>query len=115
MIDRIPKKTLATRARHQIYVQRRVQVADGEGGFADGWVNTTASPIWAEVSPIQAKQRLEYRTVGVDATHLVRLDGLLEVSERNRITFDGRFFEVLTVENLQERDVEKVITCLEVR
>lgn len=115
MIDRIPKKSLATRSRHQIYVQHRVQVQDTEGGFRDGWANTTAAPIWAEITPIQARQRLQYKTVGVDATHLVRMDGLISVTEQNRIVYGTRTFEVLTVEDLQERAVEQVITCLERR
>jgi head-tail adaptor len=115
MIERQPKKSAATRRRHQIYVQRKLSVADGEGGFADGWMNTTSSPIWAEVSPIQARQVMDYKSVGVDATHLVRIDGLNEASEHNRITFGSRIFEILTVENIQERNVEKVIACKEVR
>jgi SPP1 family predicted phage head-tail adaptor len=115
MIDRRSKKSLATRARHQVNIQSRVQVPDNEGGFVDGWTNTTSSPVWAEIAPIQARQRLDYKTIGVDATHLIRIDGLLEITEQHRIVFGDRNFEVLTVENLQEADNEKVVTCLERR
>jgi len=115
MIERQSKKSLSSRARHQITVQRRLSVADGEGGFTDGWADVAWSPIWAEVAPIQARQQLQYKSVGVDATHLVRVDGLIDITESNRIVFDGRVFEILTVENLQEADFEKVITCLERR
>ncbi len=115
MIERTHKKTLATRARHQVYIQARTVVRDEEGGFRDGWANTTSTPIWAEIAPIQARQQAEYKSINVDATHLVRIDGLLQVAEKDRVTFGGRIFEVLTVENLQERNVEKVLTCLERR
>jgi head-tail adaptor len=115
MIDRRGKKTLATTSRHQAFIQARTQVADGEGGYSDGWANTTATAIWMDIAPIQARQRTDYKTICVDATHLIKIDGLIEISEKNRILFGTRIFEVLTVENLQEANFLKVVTCLERR
>jgi SPP1 family predicted phage head-tail adaptor len=112
-MNRESKKTLTTRKRHGIYVQTKTSVDDCEGGFIDTW--TSGSLIWAEVSPMQAKQVFQYKSISVDATHLIRVDGYVEVPENSRILFDGRYFEVLVVENIQELDFEKVITCKEMR
>ena len=109
------KKTLSTRARHKVCIQYKTTVPDGEGGFDAGWTNASYDPVWADVSPLMAKQVHEYKTIGVDATHLIRIAGAISISEEDRIQFGSRTFEVLTVEDLQERGIEKVCTCLERR
>jgi len=111
--DRRGKKSAATRMRHRIWVQVKQETSDGEGGYTTAWQNYRE--IWAEVLPITAKQRMEYLSMDVEATHLIRCRGLIDVPETYRIMFGTREFEVLTVENLQERDVENVITCKERR
>lgn len=37
------------------------------------------------------------------------------VNESDRVSFDGRFFEILTIEDVQERHFEKWLTCKERR
>jgi SPP1 family predicted phage head-tail adaptor len=111
--NRISRKSYATRKRHPIYIQTKTQVPDGEGGFTDGY--TSGSLVWADVTPMRAKQVFEYRGIQVEATHLLTVDGYVTVPETARILFDGRYFEILYSENLQERSFEKVITCREVR
>jgi len=113
MIDRENKKTLASRLRHRVYIQTSTTTADGEGGHSQAWVDDRA--VWASVDPIQARQRQEYASVSVEATHLVRVRGDQTVSEENRIRFGTRYLEILTVENIQERGIVKVITCRELR
>jgi len=115
MMDRQPRKTLRTAARHLVWVETPTRVSDGEGGMSEQWAARTGAQVWASISPIQARNQTQYKTVGVDATHLVRVDGYVEVEEKDRIRFGTRHLEVLTVENLQERSFEKVCTCLERR
>lgn len=112
--DRQPRKSQASQAQHYVYVQTRVSTADGEGGFSEQWTSG-ASAIPAAISPIQARQLFEYRSVNVDATHLIKVRGHTTVTEKDRILYGTRVFEILTVENIQERDFIKVITCKEVR
>lgn len=115
MLVRREQKTLSSRATHQVTIQTRAQIPDGEGGFSDGWLNRNSQPVWSEIEPMQAKQSFEYRTIGVDATHFIKVDGLIEVEEQDRILYGDRIFEILTIENLKERNAEKFITCLERR
>lgn len=112
-MDRQLKKTLASRSMHPIWIQERQQTDDGQGGVVDSWINV--KQIWAEVSPMQARQVFQYKSVQVDATHLIRIRGLEDLDEKKRLSHNDRIFEILTIENLQERDFEKVITCLERR
>lgn len=113
MLDRQSKKSLSTRLRHRLYVQTVTTTSDGEGGHSQSWADDRA--VWASIDPIQARQRSEYESISVEATHLIRIRGEQSVSEENRIRFGTRTFEILTVENIQERGVVKVITCKELR
>lgn len=112
-MERQSKKSLSTRKRYPIWIQEKQTVPNGEGGFAESWIDK--NQVWAAVDPIQARQVFQYRSIDVEATHLIRVDGYTEILEQNRIKFGDRFFEILTIENIQEADFEKVITCKEVR
>jgi SPP1 family predicted phage head-tail adaptor len=116
MFNRVPKKKRPTHYRHRVYVQRKVITRDSIGGIDTSWRNTTDAPVWASVTPIKASQREEYRTINVDATHYIRMSARIGVIEdTDRINFDGRRFEILTIEDMQERGIEYFITCKEDR
>ena len=112
--NREGKKTLATELRHFIYIQTLTRTTDGEGGFTQSW--TTGDMVPAAVSPIQARQQFENKSVGVDATHLIRIRGQVSLDEKtNRFLFGERTIEILTIEDIQERGIVKVVTCKELR
>ena len=113
MLEREGKKTLASELVHRITIQTKVETADGEGGFSDVWVDS--STVWAAVLPIRATQRAQYASVSVEATHIVKVRGDVSVSETQRIKFNNRYLDILTVENIQEKGVLKVVTCNEKR
>jgi SPP1 family predicted phage head-tail adaptor len=110
-MDRQGKKSLATEARHRITLQQKQSTTDGEGGFDGNW--TDVKTVWASISPIKAIQQFMYKSVNMDGTHLIRVRGLEVVAGWNRVKFGTRVFEILTVENIQERNFEKVLTCKE--
>jgi SPP1 family predicted phage head-tail adaptor len=115
-MDRQGKKTLATEARHRIILQSRQSTTDGEGGYDGEWADVVT--IWAAIAPLQARQQYMYKSINVDATHLIKVRGLSiasETAEFYRVKFGTRIFEILTVENIQERNFEKVLTCKERR
>lgn len=107
------KKSIATEARHYCAVQRLVQTTDGEGGFTNVW--STVGNIWASVKPIRAVQVFEMKSINVDATHHITTRGYGDITEKDRILFKSRYLEVLTIENIDERDFELFVTCKEVR
>jgi SPP1 family predicted phage head-tail adaptor len=113
VIQREGKKTLSTELKKRVQIQTKASVSDGEGGFTDTY--TTSATVWAGISPIRATQQAEYKSINVDATHLVKLRGAVYVNELDRIVYGARIFEILTIENIQERGVLKLCTCLERR
>ncbi len=110
--DRIRKDhAFSSELRHQITLKTSASTTDGEGGFVDGW--TTVGTTWASVSPITAKQRDYYNSLSTEITHLIKIRGDVTCLDTYQITFDSRIFEVLTVENIQERDIVKIVFCKE--
>ena len=111
--ERIGRKTLSTEARHRVTIQQKTLAGTGAAGFVETWADST--DVWAGISPIQAWQKAQYASIGVDTTHLIRISGLVEIAEHDRIAWGSRVFEVLTVEDIQERGIVKVVTCKERR
>jgi len=110
--DRIRKNSaFSSELRHQIELQLSSTSRDGEGGFYDGWV--TVNTVWASVNPISAKQRTYYNSISTEITHVIKIRGEVECLETYQVKFGDRLFEILTVENIQENDVQKILVCKE--
>lgn len=112
--ERQGRKTLATECRHYVDIQRLTKTADGEGGFTETWgtIYTCAAAIY----PIRAEQLFEYRSINVEATHIIKIRGKIDIlNEVDRIYWGvkEKIYEILTIENIQEQDWVKVITCKE--
>jgi SPP1 family predicted phage head-tail adaptor len=77
MIDRQVKKTLASEFKHRVTIQELTITPDGEGGFSESWNDT--SVVYAAVYPMSAKQLMEYKTIGVEATHIIKIRGDVDI------------------------------------
>ena len=113
MMDRKGRKSLATELRHYITVQYLSKLSDDEGGYTESWHNKPN--IAAAIYPIKAEQVAEYRSINVEATHIIKIRGKIDLTEVDRIYWNvkDKIFEILTIENIQEQDWLKVITCKE--
>lgn len=110
--DRIRENhALSSDLRHRIELQLSSTSRDGEGGFYDGWVTVTTT--WASISPISAKQRDYYLAISAEVTHLIKIRGNVSCDSTHQVKFGERIFEILTVENIQERDTLKILVCKE--
>jgi SPP1 family predicted phage head-tail adaptor len=107
------EKSLATRARHYLTLQRKTETSDGEGGFTESWADQLY--FFGSLDPLKAWQQYNNASVGVDTTHIVATRGLIDVKEHDRVKLGSRIFEVQTVENIEERGFVQVITCKERR
>lgn len=107
------RKSLATELRHYITIQYLSKLSDGEGGYVESW--HSRSNIAAAIYPIRAEQLFEYRSINVQATHIIKIRGKIDLTEVDRIYWNvkEKIFEILTIENIQEQDWVKVITCKE--
>ena len=112
-MKRTSKKSTASQLKHVITIKERVKEPDGEAGFNTTW--KSVKQVFAAIYPIKAVQQTDMKSVGVDATHHIKVRGHTVISENNRIFFGTREFEILFIENLQETNFLKLITCKERR
>jgi len=114
-LRRRPKRSLSTESRAYGYIQENTPVSDGEGGSVDSWVNINTNAHSMALISVSAQQVIEYKTVNVEASHLIKIRGEIVVSELNRIVIGSRIFEILDIEDIQERGIVNWIECKERR
>lgn len=112
-MKRFSKKSPATYLKHQITIKTKVKVSDGEGGYEKTF--KIISTAYASVDPLKAEKKAELKSINVDASHLIKVRGYTTLNENDIIYFGNREFEILTIENIQERDFLKFVYCNERR
>lgn len=81
------KKTQQTNARNLITIRYRTMVPDGEGGHIESWFDRRY--VWAEIAPFWAKQRFEYKSINVHATHHIKILGKLDFQTNTKRVNDS--------------------------
>ncbi len=109
-------KSLASETSAYGFLQEPRHIDDGRGGVATVYDDTTVTPIPLGIVQMSARQQFELKTINVDATHVIKIR-YADVKEkwRIRIRNTSRSFEVLTVEDIQDRGIVKWVTCRERR
>lgn len=112
MFERIlTKKTLATEANKRIAVYRRTITINRDGSQKENWQKN--GEFWAAIYPMWAKKRFEFKSLGVEATHYIKIPGKIDLLTTDIIVFDNREFEILTIENIKEKDEFLFLICKE--
>jgi SPP1 family predicted phage head-tail adaptor len=79
----------------RITLQYATRTPDGMGGFTAVWVD--ASTVWAAIWPVSASETIGAAQTGMTITHRVRMryrDGLLASW---RISWSGRYFNIVSI------------------
>jgi len=105
-------KTNATERKHRITVIRTTRTNDR--GVVKA-VNDEIGTYWASVKNLTEASRIMYQTSNVRATHVVSMDGRVDVQEADKLKLGARIFEILTIKQVDETDKEKVIITEEIR
>ena len=103
----------------RIELQSRSSSADSFGQPSNTW--TTYKKTWAEVMPL-AGNKIMFSTRETsyaaqyqqDITHQVRIRYNSSVTVDDRVYYDSRILEIVSVVNVGERDREMLLICREV-
>jgi SPP1 family predicted phage head-tail adaptor len=76
-IKRQGEKTLASEFKHRVWIQELSIADDGEGGFVETW--TDKELVYASISPISAQQKMSLASIGIDATHIIKIRGNVDI------------------------------------
>jgi len=92
-----------SKARNRITIQSPSDSGDSYGGRTASF--STQSTVWAQITPVSSREMFGQGAIQSKVTHkiLIRYQAALKdvkTSSDYRISFDGRFFGVLGIRNL---------------
>ena len=98
--------------RHRVEVQRYATSYDPEGEPIQEW--QLLAKAWAAIEPLKGEEYLAAMSTQARVSHKVTMRPLAAtISPADRIIYNGRILEIESVLNLEERDRELVLMCVE--
>jgi len=89
--------------RNRITIQKPDDAASGWGGAT---TYSTYATVWASIKPITGKETLALRQDVGEVTHLVTCRYLANVTPSMRISFQGKYYDILFVKDIDTRHHE---------
>jgi SPP1 family predicted phage head-tail adaptor len=71
--------------------------------------------VWAKVEHVSGTERENQEMVSATGKYEIKIRYNSNVSEKDRVLFGTRTFEINEINNYQERDIYQVLTCTEVK
>lgn len=96
----IRKKKNIGHFRRLAEVQSQASTSDGMGGQTVDWVTDFA--MWMKIHPVSGRQKLELEGIKSNISHVIHCRAERDITNENRIVFDGRIFNVHYVIDLHE-------------
>lgn len=102
--------------RHLVTLQTSTDAAATDAGFTTTWASLSPGRVYAAIEPATAQrlERIGHGAVIAEATHLVTIPYVPNVTTRARVVFNSRTLNVVGVANVEERNIELILVCVEV-
>jgi len=97
--------------RHRITLQSRSGVDDGYGQETLTWTDVLSC--FASIEPAPRQQQVSGEAMFASRTHVVTIRYRPSVTERMRIVYGTRLFEIVSVIDLDERHFWLQLDCVE--
>jgi SPP1 family predicted phage head-tail adaptor len=110
-----PRTSIAARP-HRVTLQKPgPEVPDGDGGSAHTWIDLAPPALSMEIKPATAHdlERVAAGTVITTNTYIITGPYHPQITTRCRLLFNGRIFSVVGDQNIEERNGEMVLVCVE--
>jgi SPP1 family predicted phage head-tail adaptor len=108
---------LAGRLRKRITIQQPTVVRGASGEAQESW--STFATVWARVAPYEQRNRtvegLQAASITNTQLHVVTLRYLPGLTTAMRVLFGTRILQVTEIVNLEERNREMHVLCIEGR
>lgn len=84
--------------RHRITFQSNTMTPDGQGGFISGWADIATNPtVWGSLEPKTTSQRNFGGQNQYQRTHQCIIRYRSDITQKMRISFDSRLFQIHSV------------------
>lgn len=102
----------AGRLRHRVDIEEFAQNKSTDtGAVTEAWA--TVATVWASVEPLKGREFIEASQVQSNLSHRVRMRYRPGVTTSHRLVHNGRALNIVSVANLEERNIELEIMCME--
>lgn len=74
---------------------------------------STHATVWASIQPLRGQERMNAAQVTPEVTHKITIRYLSTLTSRMRISWDSRFFGIVSIINPLERNERQELMCKE--
>jgi len=93
--------------RNLITIQTPTETFDTAGELVQSWADYVS--VWAEIVPLVGREYWSARQVNAETTGKLRIRYFSSITPKMRIKFNSRYFNILGIINVEERNEEMVI------
>jgi len=97
--------------RHSITIQRAIETQDNTGQITQSWV--TLVTVFASILPVGGIESKKYFRIIGEETHNVIIRYYAGLTTKDRILYGARVLNILSIDNIDERNVQMNIKCKE--
>ena len=103
----------AGQLRHRIQLQSSTKTRNSQNERIETW--ETYDTVWGSVTPLRGEERLIADQIQSEVSHNIRIrfDTSTTVLPRHRAIHDGRIFQINSVEDVSERNRQRLLRCKE--
>lgn len=101
----------AGKLRHRIVIEHVAETQDTDGSVLETWSAFAAAQ--SSIEPVSGREYFDAQTTQADVTHRIYLRYVSGVNPKMRVTYNQRIFNILSVINTRERNVELQLMCRE--
>lgn len=98
--------------RRQVVIEQPSGAQNGLGEPAQSWSEVATVP--AHIEPMGGREALVAGQLNAMSSYAIRLRFYPGLSTRMRVRYGDRVFEIVTVQNVDERNREIVLSCIEI-
>lgn len=97
--------------RHPILIEQVAETKDARGELTQTWAAFASA--WAEVKPVRGREYFQAHAENGAADTRIILRYIPGVTRQMRVNHGGRIYDIADVLNIDERNVELNLMCLE--
>lgn len=101
------------RLRHRVVVQRATDAIDQYGDQTKSWANLAT--VWAAVEPLNGRELFTAQQTQSQVSTRITIRPIVgqTITSKDRIKFGSRYFDIQSVINVEERNIELQLLCVE--
>jgi len=97
---------------HRITIERATESANSYGERTKTW--SEFATMWASIEPLTGREFYQSKQIGTETTHNVTIRYKAGITQKMRVKYGSRYFDIESVINEKERGVKMFLMCKEV-